>query len=189
VIKLFLATEKPIGEERRRNPRRTSITICGYFYPEANRAMPIRCPCGCMNSDEASHCNTCPERLVFFKGPVICPNCGNHTSEHAVFCGRCGKDLQGGYARRISSDETDDPSMYEPYVKYGNPYSLFVWGATTWMTKTQYMFRTATYLVIMAILLVVLALIGYPVWGLVMLLITIGGNYLMWRVGRKGVGA
>jgi hypothetical protein len=150
--------------------------------------MPIQCPCGHVNADESSFCSGCGKKLVFREGPAVCPKCGYHNADSGVYCAECGEDLERGYAKHTPSDEIEEPSFGDAYVKYGNPDSLFFWGGTYMMTKTQYMVRAVIYLTMILVFAVAFAMNGLPWLGLLLFLVGIGSVALWWRIGRSGAG-
>jgi uncharacterized membrane protein YvbJ len=107
-----------------------------------------------------------------------CPICGAENPEGKNFCGDCGGTLDEIAVTSIGSQTRD-------YVKYGSSDDLFVWGATTHMTKQQYFLRMAIVIPMLVFAALVLIGLGHPFAGILFLLTLLGLIYVLWWIGRE----
>jgi len=148
--------------------------------------MPILCPCGSKNPDGSLYCNRCGKSVYHMDRPSNCPGCGHANPAHVLYCGKCGADLEAGKAHNVPSDGLILSESSDAYLKYGNSRSLFIWGATTHLTKTQYMVRLAVSLPFAIYPILLFLGTGHLVIGLTFLALYLGGLYFFWRIGREG---
>ncbi len=159
-------------------PRNGFSLGCRY----APRSMPVCAKCGHANPEGSRFCNACAAPLETAPGPSATPSVQEaldrlHTDES-------GLDEEAEDEAEGVQDLGRDPSDAGVYVRWqGWPFSTL---RTTEQTAGQFMVTSVFGFVVLGLMLVIFAVAGLAVCGVLLAIVVVALWFIQWRVGREG---